>query len=438
MPAGLYFEAQDLPVLSMPIEIGARQENPVDEKGILYDNFRNAYLEALLRGVSLTGTLGSDRVNPWPADNPQSWSQNWASAEELSIDNSWGFSNLVLALGDYRLLGAAETDGNRDLIVAPVFAVYGPILDLYGKSTGYNRANGVVGYGVPVGEIFFSEGAAVQRFSRGRMIASREGGRFSFQQENTTSLLSRLSPERKASEFGGRGIPQEVANAFAYTWAFVFSEKEGTSDGPVVKVIFPKPWVFEAGSEEIVVKGFYYKSYNRGRDILVLADSDRLPTRAHILSGPILQAILSGKRLPGLGLERVLGKASGQGLRKSLTTGFALYGPPLSDPLPLPNKDAKDGDLFLEAQRFARGWIVVKAPSKLTGPETGYYPDFAGEQQALPEDFVDADFLPDEPDMSNAGFALETEEPEKDEFDEDVTAGSTEFMDIPPDDTVEE
>jgi hypothetical protein len=42
---------------------------------------------------------------------------------------------------------------------------------------------------------------------------------------------------------------------------------------------------------------------------------------------------------------------------------FALYGPPLSDPLPWPVEAedvSSETPLFQEAQRFARGWIVVK------------------------------------------------------------------------------
>jgi hypothetical protein len=140
--------------------------------------------------------------------------------------------------------------------------------------------------------------------------------------------------------------------------------------------------------------------------VLVLLDSPQLPRRAHLLSGPFLDAILSQKRLPGLEVERRLGPTGGSGLGSSLAEGFALYCPPLSDPLPrpaanlrptregtrggtppyedtpgesppadegLPGEDtlgeAAPGEaateappMFLQAQRFARGWMIANPP----------------------------------------------------------------------------
>jgi len=245
---------------------------------------------------------------------------------------------------------------------------------MYGRSAGFNRANGAAGYGIPLGEVFFYGGTAVQRFGRGRMIITREGSRFSFEQDTSGFLLESLDEEKKDLEFGGRNIPPEVSNAFAYSWAFVFSGKEGESDGPVTRVTFPRPWIIQTGGTEIAIKGFFYKSYNNAQDVLVLVDSEHLPLRARFLSGPFLSAVLSRKRLPGLGTIRLLGSAAGTGLGRSLAEGFALYGPPLSDPLPRLNQDETTGEaseaLFVEAQRFARGWIVVRnvKPPAESGP----------------------------------------------------------------------
>jgi hypothetical protein len=283
---------------------------------------------------------------------------------------------LVLALGNYRALAELTDPGNAEKVTGIVFTVNGQILDMYGKSAGYARANGVTGYGIPLGEMHYSNGTAVQRFGRGRMIVSKEGNRFSFEDDLFESMLENLNSEEMAREFGGKDITQAVINAFAYAWAFSFSEKEGISDSPVNKVSFSKPWIMEAGAEKISVNGFYYKSYNEARDILVLLVSEQLPLRVHRLSGPVLQTILLGKKIAGLKTEKRMGGSSGSGLGKSLTDGFALYGPPLIDPLPLPAEKIRErvsdsendpeltetipDVLFLEAQRFAKGWIVSK------------------------------------------------------------------------------
>jgi hypothetical protein len=78
------------------------------------------------------------------------------------------------------------------------------------------------------------------------------------------------------------------------------------------------------------------------------------------LGKPILSVLLSRQRLPGLERERSLGSSSGgSALAKSLAEAFAVYGPPLSDPLPWP-AESEEGPLFLEAQRFSRGWIIAR------------------------------------------------------------------------------
>ena len=364
LPEELFFIPQPLPALDIPIDVGGRTENPEDETGVIRSAFREAYAEALLRDMDLTGVLGSDRVNPWPEAAPESWSQNWASAE--SFPNSWGIDNLVLALGNFEALAELSELAGKEKAYAYVHSVYGPILDMYGRSAGYNRSNGVVGYGIPLGEAVYSNGTAVQRFSRGRMIIAAEGSRFSYQDDTFASLIENLSQEEMEREFGGRNISREVSNAFIYAWAFFFSEKEGKSDGPLVRVQFSKPWHLDTTEQTITINGFYYKSFNKSQDVLILVESPELPMRTHLLYGPFLSAIQSKKRLSGIETERRLGAAAGKGLAKSLTEGFAVYGPPLSDPLPMPvsktsSRAAEDsGILFLEAQRFARGWIVAE------------------------------------------------------------------------------
>jgi len=379
LPAEMYFVSDALPNLNIPAEVGGRTENPADETGALRTAFRDAYMEALLRGVMLTGVLSSDRVNPWPASAPESWSQNWACAggSPNAVPNSWGLPNLVLALGHYPALAGLSDLSAAEKTMKIAFTVHGPILDMYGKSAGYARANGIIGYGIPLGETTFSSGTAVQRFSRGRMIITGNENRFSFEDDLFYKLLENLTPEEMNKEFGGRNISQDITDAFAYAWAFAFSEKEKASDGPIARVTFSKPWILEAGAEKISVSGFYYKSYNNSQDVLVLLISEQLPFRVHVLSGSFLKTILSHKRLSGLKTERKVGAAAGSGLGKTLAEGFAIYGPPLSDPLPwpasvtpgsLPETAKSSGEnpeaAFLEIQRFARGWMVVKPDSR--------------------------------------------------------------------------
>jgi hypothetical protein len=354
VPEGdLYFIPQDLPEPAIPSDAGARSEDPDDEAGGLKDAFRQAYAEALFRGLPLTGVLGSDRVHAWPAAAPESWTQNWTGRD--TAPNSWGIPGLVLALGDYRALGES-----------PVYTVSGPVLHQYGKSGGLNRSNGAAGYGIPLGELFFENGAAVQRFTKGRIIVDRGGTRFVPGEDPAVALLRDLSSKDREAEFGGQDIPPGVSVAFAHAWAFAFAGREWTGDGPVERLVFPRPWILLAGTEEIAVAGLYIKSYNRGEDVFVLADAPQLPLRAHHLRGSILALLAERKKLPGLEQQQPLGTARIGGIGgviPALVSSFALYGPPLSDVLPRPvEEDDGEGPLYLEAQRFARGWIVVKTP----------------------------------------------------------------------------
>jgi hypothetical protein len=369
VPDGAYFIPQVLPDLSIPLDVGARSEDPSDESAGLMDAFKEAYAEALIRGLPLMGVLGGDRVNPWPETAAESWSQNWASSG--TEPNSWGIPGLILALGDYRASSGT-----------PVYTVYGQVLNQYGKSAGYNGTNGAAGYGIPLGELYFSGGEAVQRFRRGRIIVSREGSRFQFEADTVTPLLESLSEDEINREFGGKNIPPEVSAAFVRAWAFAFAdsetETERESDGPVVRINFSKPWVLQTEGEPVSAGGFYIKSYNSGDDVLILVEGQNLPVRVHRLSKPVLSVLLSRERLPGLERERPLGNSGGgSALGKSLAGGFALYGPPLSDALPWP-AESEEAPPFLEAQRFSRGWIIVKPAVETETAEPEEYPDPSG------------------------------------------------------------
>ncbi|MDR2182396.1 MAG: hypothetical protein LBN92_06945, partial [Treponema sp.] len=161
-PSGLFFRYEAVPDLSVPSEVGLLNgDTPL--RDTLSVIFAEAYAEALLRGLPMTGVLGSDRVHQWPATSPAAWSQNFASGDETP--NSWGLPGFVLALSDLENPAAA-------------YLVSGELLGAYGKSAGYNGANGAAGYGVPRESGRFENGAAVQCFSRGTIRAGRSGSVF--------------------------------------------------------------------------------------------------------------------------------------------------------------------------------------------------------------------------------------------------------------------
>jgi hypothetical protein len=122
-------------------------------------SFRRAYGEALKRGFPLDGVLGGDRVHAWPVDSPLAWVQNWRSAEPYP--NSWGLPTLVLAI-----LGIDAKE---------VFIVRGAVLDAYGKSGGRGGANGVAGYGPPLGGEFAHNEGVAQRFGEGLITVDASG-----------------------------------------------------------------------------------------------------------------------------------------------------------------------------------------------------------------------------------------------------------------------
>jgi hypothetical protein len=168
-----------LPVFEASPGVGVFTSDPRDpaweleeeEREEISRSFRKAYAEALGRGLPLEGILGGDRVHAWPADTPLAWVQNWRIAE--AYPNSWGLPNLVLAI--------------RGFEAGEVFIVRGPILDAYGKSRGRSGANGVAGYGPPLGEEFpYGAGAdqgmaqgLAQRFGEG-LIATDASGEAAF------------------------------------------------------------------------------------------------------------------------------------------------------------------------------------------------------------------------------------------------------------------
>jgi hypothetical protein len=346
-PQGFRFRPEPVPLLEIPPDVGTLSEYPAANYGDpVAAAFHEAYAEALLRGLSLEGVLGGDRVHLWPADNPRGRIQNWASGAEEA--NSWGFPGLVLAIG-----GAGNPDESYR-----VYTVSGRILDRYGRSPGPNIGNGVDGYGHPLGEVFFRNGAAVQDFSKGSIAAAKTG----------TAFIPLAAPER-APGFGpadpepsGReefsGLAPEIAGAFSAAVRAAFgAESAARSDGPIISVVFSEPWIIAGPG--IPVSGVYAKSYDAGESMFVFVDAPALPKRARLLTGSFLTILLrSGNRLPGAENETYSASVSGAGSPyiKALLEGFSLYGVPLSDRLAV---ESDEPGTFREAQRFSKGWIIA-------------------------------------------------------------------------------
>jgi hypothetical protein len=346
-PQDFRFQPEPVPVFDIPPDVGTLSEYPsVDSGDPVALAFREAYAEALFRGLPLEGVLGGDRVHFWPSDNSQGRIQNWTSGAGEA--NSWGFPGLVLAIG-----------GNPDEAYR-VHTVSGRILDRYGRSPGANIENGAAGYGYPAGEVFFRDGAAVQYFSKGSIVVDKAGTVFIPSAGPDPAGTDPEPPERE--NFSDDGLAADIAGAFSAAVQAVFgAESAKRSDGPVVSVVFSEPWIIPG--PDIPVSGIYVKSYDAGESIFVYVDAPALPKRARFLTGSFLTVVLrSGKRISGAENETPSAPVSGAGSPyiRALLEGFSLYGVPLSDRLPLAVEPAKPGfAMFQEAQRFSKGWIMA-------------------------------------------------------------------------------
>ncbi|MDR1507662.1 MAG: hypothetical protein LBI67_11230 [Treponema sp.] len=356
LPGGFRFRPEPVPDLAVPPDVGTLSEYPpANQNDSLISAFTDAYKDALLRGLSLKGVLGGDRVHPWPDNNPQGRIQNWTSGGGEM--NSWGFPGLTLAIGN-----AEEPDE-----AYMVYTVSGGILDRYGRSPGPNIGNGIAGYGYPVGEMFFREGSAFQYFSRGSIEANAEGSVF------LPGAVPGMSKSEDASD-----TADEIARVFSAL--SVPEELAGRSDGPVISIVFPEPWIIAGQAGGIPVTGVHIKSYDTGNSLFVFVDSPVLPRRARFLTGSFLNILLrSEERIPGSENESPEGPApvAGSSYTRALFAGFSVYGVPLSNSLPVtagdPEQAAADGSYdetaagtadagfaaFQETQRFSRGWIIA-------------------------------------------------------------------------------
>jgi hypothetical protein len=282
-----------------------------DEKRAVTESFRLAYVEGLLRGLSLGGTLGGDLVHSWPPDRALSLAQNWQTRE--AAPNSWGLPSLVLAIR------GAGNDA--------AFIVRGRILDQYGKSGGRDRANGAAGYGAPLGEEFPYRDGVAQWFEHG-LIAVDAAGKGFFEETEPP----KLPPDRGDSYAGEEeGIGDQFRRALRR--ALYSNLPDLRADGPLRRLEIPVAETLSGGT-------LYFQTFNQGSVLLLLPHVPDLPFRASIVAGAFLDAFLADP--PDAGIE------------ERLLRGLERYGPPLTDPYP-----ALDGDTYRETQRFTRGWMTL-------------------------------------------------------------------------------
>ena len=259
--------------------------------------FREAYLEATLRGVPLRGILGGDLVHFWKTPSRDrgflpvgggAYVQNWRDAD--AGDNAWGLRGLLLA--------CRPAAGGR------VSLVRGQLLDAYSRGGGVGGANGIAGYGAPLGDEFrLTEGIA-QRFEYGLLLAGPEGVSF---------IPGEAPSSRGVPEDVGAPSPSGVPGALrvgaqerqAIRSAWISAVNSGRdvleSDGPVFY-------------SEGAWGGAWAQTFGSGLWGIVLAsDSSQAGSRAKILDAPFLASVRA---------------ESGGGL------DFGEYGLPLTDSFP--------------------------------------------------------------------------------------------------------
>ena len=265
------------------------------EKSQLTLQFRLAFKAAVLRGVPLAGALGGDRIHYWSpgkgARSAGAFSQNLRNPE--GRPNSWGLKELVLALRTFA--------GRR------VFIVDGPLLDAYGRGEGLGGANGIAGYGAPVGEQYRNDSSVSQRFEYGLLSVGDDGKR-SFLVEDApgalaeTAGLSALVGRSEAS--GSTGFPAEAGTEFLASWLAAVNSglPAAVPDAPVFLV---------EQKAEIAVSA-WVQVYGQGAWALVYPlDVKARLSRAILLAPPFLEAFLGAA---------------------SWNDAFAEYGIPLGDP----------------------------------------------------------------------------------------------------------
>jgi hypothetical protein len=362
-PGDLIFIASSLPSLSAAPGVGNITRESRDrgsrlnttEKEALSASFRSAYIDSILRGQPLMGVLGGDLVHSWPENDPSGWVQNWQTSD--AKPNSWGIPSLILAVQNMEI--------EREMAQNRVFTVQGGVLDFYGKSAGVGGANGDMGYGSPRGEEFFYNGSTAQRFDLGIIIAGGNG-KGAFVQEAPPSEGIIPPPEVGVFSSPPQSYNQGIRDAFLTAWKMALDRniEAMIPDGPGVYAPFSNdPFGFPAPAE---AHGVYIQTFNGRTALLVLIDTAALPLHARFIMQPFLDVLLNPDDYSLPGSEGIVplnvDSSGGDAFTRRLLKGFALYGLPLTDPLP--GGPGRDSAYREEAQRFTRGWLAgsAKAP----------------------------------------------------------------------------
>jgi hypothetical protein len=355
-PNDLNYTSASMPALSAAPGVGVvtmeRRDRgsalSASEREALADSFKSAYVDGILRGQPITGVLGGDQVHGWPENSPSGWVQNWQTSEPKN--NSWGIPSIILAVQSIEILTEMAQDR--------VFMVQGGVLDYYGKSSGIGGANGDRGYGSPRGEEFYYNGSIAQRFEQGLILVDWEGKGSFFPEPPPSDGLEAPDAVGAFSSFPP-SYHDAVRDAFLTAWKMALDRNIETMvpDGKGIYLPFSNnPWGIPGGA----VRGLYIQTFNKRTCLLVLPDTLALPRHARFITAPFLDALLfPDDPLPGSeGLEGLnINFSGGDEFFKRFMRGIALYGLPLSDPLPKRQDDPSRP--WLETQRFSRGWLAA-------------------------------------------------------------------------------
>ena len=119
------------------------------------------------------------------------------------------------------------------------------------------------------------------------------------------------------------------------------------------------PWGLPLGGEHI--KGLYVQTFNQRKILLLLPLAPGLPLHARFVTSPFLDILLFPERYSVRGTANLqaldVQSGEGDGFMSRLVRGLALYGLPLSDPLP---RRIDQNSPWQEAQRFSRGWLLFE------------------------------------------------------------------------------
>jgi hypothetical protein len=352
---GISFMPEILPALPVPPGTGHISEKDAgvapDGGALLGRLFRAAYREALMREMPLEGVFGMDEAHFWPEKSRLTWVQNWRSA---SFNNSWGLSGLALAV--------LNKAGNQ------VFTVSGDILDMYGKSSGLGKENGVSGYGSPLTGVFLIKftdrtlPVCAQRFDRGLIYVDGMGRSVFIAGEAPSSLIAN---DEAAGFYPTNDVELRRKLKFAFGKAYMGlidrHERPVKADGPIEYLDFGgNIWFIETEEGSVSISGLYVQRYDNAEFTALLpvpapddADAGIFPflEDAHTIEPPFSSIVNGNIRLRGA-REIIPHPLDEKGKKSVFLKSLALYGIPLTDSF-------VNIETMVLSQRFSNGVFRV-------------------------------------------------------------------------------